>query len=70
MVSNKERFWITLMLRVAFGFLFLFVALGQFDAGGPRDSGPKALASLKEPSPCSSSSAVSPLSLLPFRSPS
>ena len=41
MVSNKERFWITLMLRIAFGFLFLFVALGQFDAGGPRDSGPE-----------------------------
>lgn len=40
MVSSKERVWITLMLRIAFGFLFLFVALGQFDAGGPRDSGP------------------------------
>jgi hypothetical protein len=40
MVSTKERFWITLMLRIAFGFLFLFVALGQFDAGGPLDSGP------------------------------
>ena len=39
MVSTKERFWITLMLRIAFGFLFLFVALGQFDAGGPLDSG-------------------------------
>lgn len=41
MVSSKERFWITFMLRFSFGFLFLFVALGQFDAGGPRDSGPE-----------------------------
>ena len=40
MVSTEERFWNTLMLRIAFGFLFLFVALGQFDAGGPLDSGP------------------------------
>ena len=40
MVSPKERFWITFMLRMSFGFLFLFVALGQFDAGGPSDSGP------------------------------
>lgn len=41
MVSSKERFWITIMLRMSFGFLFLFVALGQFDAGGPLDSGPE-----------------------------
>ena len=41
MVSPKERFWITCMLRMSFGFLFLFVALGQFDAGGPSDSGPE-----------------------------
>ena len=41
MVSPKERFWITFMLRMSFGFLFLFVALGQFDAGGPLDSGPE-----------------------------
>ena len=41
MVSPKERFWITFMLRMSFGFLFLFVALGQFDAGGPSDSGPE-----------------------------
>ena len=41
MVSPKERFWITFMLRMSFGFLFLFVALGQFDAGGPTDSGPQ-----------------------------
>ena len=40
MVSTEDRFWNTLMLRIAFGFLFLFVALGQFDAGGPLDSGP------------------------------
>ena len=41
MVSPKERFWITFMMRMSFGFLFLFVALGQFDAGGPTDSGPQ-----------------------------
>ena len=41
MVSPKERFWITFMLRMSFGFLFLFVALGQFDAGGPSASGPE-----------------------------
>ena len=41
MVSPKERFWITFMLRMSFGFLFLFVAVGQFDAGGPTDSGPQ-----------------------------
>ena len=33
MVSRKERFWITFMLRMSFGFLFLIVSLGQFDAG-------------------------------------
>ena len=41
MVSPKERFWITFMMRMSFGVLFLFVALGQFDAGGPTDSGPQ-----------------------------
>jgi len=41
MVSPKEQFWITFMLRMSFGFLFLFVSLGQFDAGGPSDSGPE-----------------------------
>ena len=41
MVSPKERFWITFMMRMSFGFLFLFVALGQFDSGGPSDFGPE-----------------------------
>ena len=40
MTSKKERFWISLILRLGFGFLFLFVAIGQFDAGGPIDHGP------------------------------
>ena len=44
MVSRKERFWITLMLRMSFGFLFLVVALGQFDAGTAEKSGPEVFA--------------------------
>ena len=40
MTSTKERFWIGFILRLGFGFLFLFVAIGQFDAGSPIDHGP------------------------------
>jgi len=40
MSSKQERFWISLILRLGFGFLFLFVAIGQFNAGSPIDHGP------------------------------
>src|SRR5678815_84078 len=33
-VSKFERFWIKFILRFAIGFLFLFAAIGQFNAGG------------------------------------
>jgi hypothetical protein len=44
MTSKKERFWIQFILRLGFGFLFLFVAVAQFDAGGPNDDGPSTFA--------------------------
>ncbi len=34
MISKLESFWIKFILRFAFGFLFLFAALGQFGYGG------------------------------------
>ncbi len=40
MTSPTERFWIKFIIRFAFGFLFLFVAIGQFDGGSPIDHGP------------------------------
>ena len=33
MLSTVERFWITFILRFAFGFLFLFAAIGIFSYG-------------------------------------
>ena len=33
MVSTVERFWISFILRFAFGFLFLFAALNMFNYG-------------------------------------
>ncbi len=40
MVSTAERFWITWILRLAFGFLFLFASINIFSTGGPHDFGP------------------------------
>ena len=39
MISKAERFWISFILRLAFGLLFAFVAIGQFGFGGANDVG-------------------------------
>lgn len=40
MTSRTERFWISFILRFAFGFLFLIAAINIFSTGGPHDFGP------------------------------
>jgi hypothetical protein len=50
MISKSERFWISFILRLAFGFFFLFAAINIFNAGGPSDGGPQFFArSLSKP---------------------